>query len=105
MDYHSQNVQYNQMQQHHQHQSGLNLPDASSSSEKALMWSTTQYGMESGYSTMAPSISSIDAFLNNEQMDSTMSTMEHQQSSAVSTANTLTTEATIMSQPDRKSVV
>jgi hypothetical protein len=97
MDYHSQNVQYNQMQ--HQHQSGLNLPDASSSSEKALMWSTTQYGMESGYSTMAPSISSIDAFLNNEQMDSTMSTMEHQQSSAVSTANTLTTEATIMSQP------
>jgi hypothetical protein len=127
MDYHSQNVQYNQhmhsqqqqqQQGHHHHNNphqsggGLNLPDASSSSEKALMWSTTQYGMESGYSTMAPSISSIDAFLNNEQMDSTMSTMEHQQSSsaasssAVSNANTListnsetVTANTILPQP------
>jgi catenin beta 1 len=89
MDYHSQNVQYGQQQQmqQQQHQSGLNLPDASSSSEKALMWSTTQYGMESGYSTMAPSISSIDAFLNNEQMDSTMSTMES------TTTTTITTPA------------
>lgn len=71
---------YNQQQQamHHQqmpgkHQaiqqsSGLDLPDASSSSEKALMWSQQQqYMTESGYSTQAPSISSIDAFLNNEQ--------------------------------------
>jgi len=97
MDYHSQNVQYGQqsIQQHHQqHQmqnsGGLNLPDASSSSEKALMWSATQYGMESGYSTMAPSISSIDAFLNNEQMDSTISNMDHQSSTAASTSATLT---------------
>jgi catenin beta 1 len=93
MDYHTQNVQYGQpMQQHQQMQSsgGLNLPDASSSSEKALMWSATQYGMESGYSTMAPSISSIDAFLNNEQMDSTISNMDHQSSAAASTSATLT---------------
>jgi len=96
MDYHTQNVHYGQ-QQMQQQQQHLNLPDASSSSEKALMWSTTQYGMESGYSTMAPSISSIDAFLNNEQMDSTMSTMEHQASTA-STANT-TTNATATSNP------
>ena len=46
----------------------LNLPDASSSSEKALMWSQQAgYMCESGYATQAPSISSIDAFLNNEQ--------------------------------------
>ena len=44
---------------------GLNLPDTSSS-EKALMWSATGHYSESGYSTQAPSISSIDAFLNNE---------------------------------------
>lgn len=66
MEYHQPNI-------HHPYN---NLPDASSSSEKALMWSTTQYMSESGYSTMAPSISSIDAFLNNEQMDSTMSNMD-----------------------------
>lgn len=97
MDYHTQNAHYGQHQHMHQHHqqssSGLNLPDASSSSEKALMWSATQYGMESGYSTMAPSISSIDAFLNNEQMDSTMSTMEH--SGAPTTASiTATTTST-----------
>lgn len=89
MDYHTQNVHYGQ-QQMQQQQQHLNLPDASSSSEKALMWSTTQYGMESGYSTMAPSISSIDAFLNNEQMDSTMTTMESVPSTTTTPAVTTT---------------
>jgi hypothetical protein len=56
----------------HHHHSGLSLPDAPTSSEKALMWSNTQYMTESGYSTQAPSISSIDAFLNNDQMDTTI---------------------------------
>lgn len=81
MDYHHQH-------HHHQHQQayfgGAPLPDSSSSSEKALMWSNTQYMSESGYSTQAPSISSIDAFLNNEQMDSTM----HNLDSTSSVANT-----------------
>ena len=68
MDY----QQHYGVQQHHQ--MGLSLPDASSSSEKALMWGSTQYMTESGYSTQAPSISgSIDPFGNNDQLDSTMS--------------------------------
>jgi len=54
---------------------GLSLPDASSSSEKALMWGgASQYMPESGYSTQAPSISgTIDPFGQQDQMDSTMS--------------------------------
>jgi hypothetical protein len=65
---------YGVQQQQHHHQMGLSLPDASSSSEKALMWGSTQYMTESGYSTQAPSISgSIDPFGNNDQLDSTMS--------------------------------
>ena len=71
MDY-QQHYGVQQQQQHHQ--MGLSLPDASSSSEKALMWGSTQYMTESGYSTQAPSISgSIDPFGNNDQLDSTMS--------------------------------
>lgn len=62
---------YHQQQQQHlmaPAKPDLNLPDASSSSEKALMWSQQAgYMCESGYATQAPSISSIDAFLNNEQ--------------------------------------
>lgn len=75
MDYHTQHHYNNTNNMHH----GLSLPSDSSSatsSEKALMWSNTQYMTESGYSTQAPSISSIDAFLNNEQMDNTISNMD-----------------------------
>lgn len=43
-----------------------NLPDATQSSEKALLWSHTQYMSESGYSTQAPSISSMDSYMNTE---------------------------------------
>lgn len=68
---------YNQQQHNQLHpgqsQIGLSLPDASSSSEKALMWGgSSQFMPESGYSTQAPSISgSIDPFgtNNNEAMD------------------------------------
>ncbi|RNA01032.1 catenin beta-1 [Brachionus plicatilis] len=42
------------------------LPDATQSSEKALMWSHTQYMTESGYSTQAPSISSMDSYMNTD---------------------------------------
>jgi len=66
---------YSVHQQQH-HSMGLNLPDASSSSEKALMWGSSGYMTESGYSTQAPSISgSIDPFgtNNTDQLDSTMS--------------------------------
>jgi len=55
-------------EQYNPHNNYINqIPDGSASSEKALIWSNTQYMSESGYSTQAPSISSIDAFLNNEQ--------------------------------------
>lgn len=92
MDYHTQH----QQQQHHygnpmhqQSMSGLSLPDSSSSAnEKALMWSNTQYMTESGYSTQAPSISSIDAFLNNDQMDSTINNMDTT-TTAASTSSTV----------------
>lgn len=69
-----------------QSQIGLSLPDASSSSEKALMWGgSSQFMPESGYSTQAPSISgSIDPFgtNNNEAMDN-MSQMETNTTSTV----------------------
>jgi hypothetical protein len=95
MDYHHHQQQQQQLHHHHHHQQqyfgASGLPDSSSSSEKALMWSNTQYMSESGYSTQAPSISSIDTFLNNEQMDSTM----HNLDSATSVAATSTTTATV----------
>lgn len=48
-------------------QSMNNLPTAS---EKMQLWSqAAPYMTDSGYTTQAPSISSIDAFLNDEQMD------------------------------------
>lgn len=52
MDYH-----------HHQQANFYNPADnqVPSSNEKALMWSQTQYMTESGYSTQAPSICSIDS--------------------------------------------
>ena len=62
------------MEYYNNHQMGLNLPDTTSSSEKALMWSHTNYMSESGYSTQAPSISSVDQFLSNEQIDNGMDT-------------------------------
>lgn len=81
MDYHHSNQHTMQHQNYYgQSSGGLNLPDASQSSEKALMWGQTNYMSESGYSTQAPSISSIDAFLNNEQMDSTMHNMDNESS-------------------------
>jgi catenin beta 1 len=89
---------YNQVQPHqqmHPGQSqiggGLSLPDASSSSEKALMWGgSSQYMPESGYSTQAPSISgSIDPFSNNnDQMDSTMS-VGNMDTNTTTTTNTV----------------
>ena len=94
MEYH-QNIAHNHQQQQQmygyapQHtSSGLSLPDAPTSSEKALMWSTTTYMSESGYSTQAPSISSIDAFLNNEQMDSTMQHMDNASTISAATSHT-----------------
>jgi hypothetical protein len=58
------------MDYQHQQQFG-NLP--AGSSEKMLLWAQpTQYMADSGYTTQAPSISSIDAFLNEDQMDSTL---------------------------------
>lgn len=73
MEYHQHNHHQHHAQFNHNGPHGLSLPDSStSSSEKALMWSNTQYMTESGYSTQAPSISSIDAFLNNDQMDTTI---------------------------------
>lgn len=77
MDY----QQHYNAQQHNQlhpgqSQMGLSLPDATSSSEKALMWGSSNYMTESGYSTQAPSISgSIDPFGSNE-IDTTMSNMD-----------------------------
>ncbi len=66
---------YNHQHQLHPGQSHIGLPDASSSSEKAMMWGgPAQYMPESGYSTQAPSISgSIDPFGQQDQMDNTMS--------------------------------
>ena len=87
MDYYS-NSSNNHHQIGHINGPGLNLPDASSSSEKALGWSHSQYMTESGYSTQAPSISSIDQFINNEQMDSAMDTLSG--SSYVSSAQSTT---------------
>jgi hypothetical protein len=99
MEYHQQlNTYHNQ--QHYSAappppgQSNIGLPDSqqASSSEKALMWSAGTYMTESGYSTQAPSISSIDAFLNNEQIDSTMQNIETA-STVSSTVNTTTKTA------------
>ena len=73
-------MEYHQPSHHHYQNGGINLPDSCpSSSEKALMWSTTQYMSESGYNTQAPSISSIDSFLNNDQMDTTINNNNNQQ--------------------------
>lgn len=77
MDYHHQHNH----QMHHQQQQYFSSEAPPSANEKALMWSNTQYMSESGYSTQAPSISSIDAFLSNEQMDSTMHTLDNNSSS------------------------
>lgn len=69
------NAQHNHQLQH-PGQSQIGLPDnATSSSEKALMWGGAgQFMPESGYSTQAPSISgSCDPFGQQEQMDNTMS--------------------------------
>lgn len=94
MDYHTQQQQLHYNNMHQQSMNGLggglSLPDSSSASsnEKALMWSNTQYMTESGYSTQAPSISSIDAFLNNDQMDSTINNMDTT-TTAASTSSTL----------------
>lgn len=69
-------------QQQHQQQNGTyqqsinNLP-SSSSNEKTLLWS--QPYIDSGYNTSAPSISSIDAFLNEEQMDTNLQQQQQQQ--------------------------
>lgn len=71
------------MMDYQQQQQFGNLP--AGSSEKMLLWAQpTQYMADSGYTTQAPSISSIDAFLNEDQMDSTLnatqpSVMQHQQ--------------------------
>lgn len=99
MDYHTQQ-HYNPM--HQQSMNSLNLPDSSASSnEKALMWSNTQYMTESGYSTQAPSISSIDAFLNNEQMDSTLNNMDATTSVApIQPPQTAPTAVMPVAQPD-----
>ena len=59
-------MDYQQHQNGSYQQSINNLP-SSSSNEKTLLWS--QPYIDSGYNTSAPSISSIDAFLNEEQMD------------------------------------
>jgi len=94
MDYHTQQQQLHYNNMHQQSMNGLggglSLPDSTSASsnEKALMWSNTQYMTESGYSTQAPSISSIDAFLNNDQMDSTINNMDTT-TTAASTSSTL----------------
>jgi hypothetical protein len=76
MEYH----QHQPVAPHHHHMNHYgshfppqsSLPDASGN-EKTIMWSGSSYMSppESGYSTQAPSISSIDAFLNNEQTDNT----------------------------------
>jgi len=86
---------YNQ-QQHHHHQlhpgqSQIGLPDASSSSEKALMWGgPAQYMPASGYSTQAPSISgSIDPFGQQDQMDNTMSQCGMDTTATVSSSGTV----------------
>jgi len=98
MDYHTQ-------QQHHfnnnNNMHGLSLPGTDSSSiatsnEKALMWSNTQYMTESGYSTQAPSISSIDAFLNNEQMDSTINNMDTNNAGAAAASSVSSTSNTVV---------
>ena len=54
-------------QQSANYQQSINNLPSSSSNEKTLLWS--QPYIDSGYNTSAPSISSIDAFLNEEQMD------------------------------------
>lgn len=77
MDY-----QYN----YHQFQ---NIPDASQSNEKALMWSHTQYMSESGYSTQAPSISSMDSYMDSQKTDTTATPS----TTSTATANQPTAEA------------
>jgi catenin beta 1 len=82
MDYHQQYQQPQpHLQQQQQQHNGLNLPtDSTTSSEKALLWSSGQYQIESGYSTQAPSISSHHTYLdnNNDMMDNNSVTMSHQ---------------------------
>lgn len=40
------------------------------------MWNSNQYMSESGYNTQAPSVCSMDAFLDNEQIDKTLNNIE-----------------------------
>jgi hypothetical protein len=64
-------------QQSSNYQQSINNLPSSSSNEKTLLWS--QPYIDSGYNTSAPSISSIDAFLNEEQMDTTIQQQQQQQ--------------------------
>lgn len=90
------NVQaHNQLHPGQSQIGGLSLPDASSSSEKALMWGgSSQYMPESGYSTQAPSISgSIDPFAtNNDQLDSTMSNCGNMETNTTATGGASTVQ-------------
>jgi len=93
---------YNQQHHHQLHpgQSQIGLPDASSSSEKALMWGgPAQYMPESGYSTQAPSISgSIDPFAQ-DQMDNTMSQCGMDTTATVTSSGDWNYNKTIQQQP------